>query len=294
MKRNLSASVLGRTSDYQMPWKDRLLDAAWLRAKLPKQDRLDNLVWLLFRSVELGIDLDVRLRDQFRMDAEELLQNLYGEFLPREIKTVSLQDYYESWNLRGDHPDCYRTPKGPADAERLIPPGSYRNFMRRKGSMLNLWREREELRYLCYLYHFEPGTRQRGKKVMAVSVDKPYMDLMRTLQVQLQKHIGELGIMIECNPTSNYLIGTFKRYDEHPIFRFNGFGFGEGHSEGQLSVSINTDDQGVFDTSLENEYALLARSMSKALTADGRKRYSRDTIYKYLDHIRQMGNEQSF
>lgn len=262
---------------------------------LPKQDQLDNLVWLLFRSVELGIDLDIGMREKFRMSAEELLQYLYGEFLPREVKTVSLQNYYESWNLRGDHPDCYRTPKETADTERLVLPGSYRSFMRREGSpLLNLWRKREELRYLCYLYHFEPGTRYRGEEITAVTVDKPYMDLMRALQRQMQKYIGDRGIMIECNPTSNYLIGSFKRYDEHPIFRFNGFGFSEEGAEGQLSVSINTDDQGVFDTSLENEYALLACSMSKAVTSDGHKQYSRDAIYKYLDYIRQMGNEQRF
>lgn len=261
---------------------------------LPKQDRLDNLVWLLFRSVELGIDLDIGLREKLRMNAEELLQDLYGEQLPRGVKTVSLQNYYESWNLRGDHPDCYRTPAEDIEKRKLAPPGSYRSFMRREGPLLDQWRQREELRYLCYLYHFNPETRRRGEKVIAVTVDKPYMDLMRTLQQRMQKYIGERGIMIECNPTSNYLIGTFKRYDEHPIFRFNGFGFGSEDTQGQLSVSINTDDQGVFDTSLENEYALLACSMSKAVAPNGSKRYSRDVIYKYLDHVRQMGNEQSF
>lgn len=261
---------------------------------LSKQDRLDNLIWLLFRSVELGISINVRQQEQLRMEAEELLEYLYGAFLPREIKTVSLQDYYESWNLRGDHPNYYRTPKQSDGTERFVPPGSYRSFMCRKSSRLDLWRTREELRYLCYLYHFEAKVRQRGEEVVAKTVDKPYMDLMGAFQDQMQRYIGELGIMVECNPTSNYLIGTLRRYDEHPIFRFNSFGFGGECTEGHLSVSINTDDQGVFDTSLENEYALLACSMSKALAPDGTKLYSRDIIYQYLDHIRQMGNEQSF
>lgn len=261
---------------------------------LPKQDRLDNLVWLLFRSVELGININVRLREQLRVEAEELLEYLYGAHLPRKMKTVSLQDYYESWNLRGDHPDCYQNPEQLDGSERFVPPGGYRSFMRRKGLHLDLWRTREELRYLCYLYHFNRNVKECGEEVVAVTVDQPYMDLMCIFQDQLQRYVGELGIMIECNPTSNYLIGTLRRYDEHPIFRFNSFGFGGECTEGQLSVSINTDDQGVFDTSLENEYALLACSMSKALAPDGTKLYSRDVIYQYLDHVRQMGNEQSF
>lgn len=68
------------------------------------------------------------------------------------------------------------------------------------------------------------------------------------------------------------MIGTIQKYEEHPILRFILSGsnspqlcYGEFHFqkiEGYiknmaLSVSINTDDQGVFDTLLENEYALM-------------------------------------
>ncbi len=130
--------------------------------------------------------------------------------------------------------------------------------------------------------------------MQAFEVDGAYMKLIRALQDSLQKKIGDMGIAIECNPTSNYLIGTLQRYDEHPIFRFNSFGLGEKDADGQLSVSINTDDQGVFDTSLENEYALLACCMAKARYPDNSRRYSRDDVYQYLEHIRQMGQEQSF
>lgn len=259
-----------------------------------KQDRLDNLVWLLYRSVELGITLNMEQRERFRLEAEELLEQLYGQFMPEGLKSVTLHDYYESWSLRGDHPDGYQDPKPPEGPSRFELPCSYRSFMAREGAALKLRRERKELRYLCYLYHFGAGTRALGNKVDAAKVDGAYVELMRAMQDRLQRHIGDMGIMIECNPTSNCLISTFQRYDEHPIFRFNSFGFGGENLDGQLSVSINTDDQGVFDTSLENEYALLACSMSKARSSGGGKRYPRDVIYQYLDHVRRMGNEQSF
>lgn len=261
---------------------------------LSRQDRLDNLVWLLFRSAELGITLNAAQREQFRLEAEELLAQLYRGFLPAEVRNVSLYDYYESWSLRGDHPDCYQDPAQDANPGRFVLPCSYRSFMTREGTELKLRRNRKDLRYLCYLYHFGADTRRIGAEMGSFKVDTAYIGLMCTLQDCLQREIGDRGIMIECNPTSNYLIGTFQRYDEHPIFRFNSFGFGGERADGQLSVSINTDDQGVFDTSLENEYALLACSMSKARSASGDRRFSRDTIYQYLDHVRQMGNEQSF
>jgi len=62
----------------------------------------------------------------------------------------------------------------------------------------------------------------------------------------------------------------------------------------QLFVSINTDDQGVFSTYLENEYALMALALEKVEDEDGNKVYNTSMIYDWLDRIRQMGLEMSF
>ena len=62
----------------------------------------------------------------------------------------------------------------------------------------------------------------------------------------------------------------------------------------QLSVSINTDDQGVFATSLENEYALLASALEDAVDEDGNFIYKKTMIYEWIDAIRKMGNDQTF
>ena len=74
--------------------------------------------------------------------------------------------------------------------------------------------------------------------------------------VKLDKQYRGLGI--ETNPSSNYVIGTFKNYAKHPIFNFYNKGLTYDPAKlddcAQLSVSVNTDDQGVFATSLENEY----------------------------------------
>ncbi len=66
------------------------------------------------------------------------------------------------------------------------------------------------------------------------------------------------------------------------------------HSCPQLFVSINTDDKGVFNTSLENEYALLASALEFAEDENGDKLYNPAAIYKWLDSIREMGIQQSF
>ena len=61
-----------------------------------------------------------------------------------------------------------------------------------------------------------------------------------------------------------------------------------------LSVSINTNDQGVFDTLLENGYALMALALEKAKDNAGNRMYDIEDIYEWLGYVRRMGLEQSF
>jgi adenosine deaminase len=60
----------------------------------------------------------------------------------------------------------------------------------------------------------------------------------------------EQQIHIEMCPTSNLKTGGVARIREHPIGQAKELG---------LSFSVNTDDPGVFECSLESEYALLAQ-----------------------------------
>ena len=106
--------------------------------------------------------------------------------------------------------------------------------------------------------------------------------------------IARKNIFIETNPSSNYLIGTIKRYNEHPIFNFYNLGLEKIDLNHQISVSINTDDQGIFSTYLENEYALIALALEKYKDNNGDYMYNQTMIYEWLDKIRQMGMEQSF
>ena len=90
------------------------------------------------------------------------------------------------------------------------------------------------------------------------------------------------------------MIGTIKKYDQHPIVRFNSRKLKQAFPGMSLSVSINTDDQGVFDTLLENEYALMVLALEKAKDEEGNKLYDIEDIYEWLSYVREMGIEQSF
>lgn len=63
----------------------------------------------------------------------------------------------------------------------------------------------------------------------------------------------------------------------------------------QMNVSINADDNGVFSTRLEIEYALLAWAMEgENSNSLGKNGYKREFVYQWLDNIRDMGLRQSF
>ena len=77
------------------------------------------------------------------------------------------------------------------------------------------------------------------------------VDIASTLQIYLQSIVLDKGIVIETNPSSNIVIGPIDEYGEHTIHHF----FKDG-----IIASINTDDKGIFSTSLCNEYSLYANS----------------------------------
>jgi hypothetical protein len=79
-------------------------------------------------------------------------------------------------------------------------------------------------------------------------VNEEWFDLLRSLQKILQERFAHRRICIEANPTSNLIIGGFNSYAELPYKALVDAG---------LPVSINTDDPGLFMTSLPGELAAL-------------------------------------
>jgi len=257
---------------------------------LPKHDLLDNLIWMIFRAQELGVCADEQLSSVLHTKAHQYLSELYCQ-----ENGIGLYEFYCSMQLRGDDPELYRVL--PYDENAYVLHDSFERYKTNDREELKVYRKSSVISHLCQRYHYDRDVRERGREVVEFSVDEKYMLYVRKIQDALAKEMMEKGIMIECNPTSNYLIGTFRRYDAHPIFRFNNTGLikadGTVDPSAQLSVSINTDDLGVFDTSLENEYAILAASLQRMSDANG-KRYLPDSIYAYLENVRRMGIEQSF
>ncbi len=125
-----------------------------------------------------------------------------------------------------------------------------------------------------------------------------YIEGVKKVQRAMQNIVAERGISIETNPSSNFMISTMEHYHEHPIVNLFNMGLTVDAKEigdcAQLHVSINTDDRGVFHTTLENEYALMASALESMKDAQGVQKYQKQMIYQWLNHVRENGNQQSF
>lgn len=286
------------------------------RIVLPRQDYLDNLVWIYHKLSEFNIQGFNNLKEWIRGEFTVLFTDIYASAVSKaEIECIAdriklagqdgndllsqgdsgIFNYYYAWMLRGDLPELY--------AEGYFNEGEY--IRRNRAFLVNAYHSnRYEYRcnpsvsFLYYMYHYSQKVRSEGAKIQEFTVSKYYVKAVAELQNALQRKIAECGIAIETNPSSNFLIGTFRKYEKHPIIRFYNKGLVHDPEKlaacSQIPVSVNTDDQGVFNTSLENEYALLACAIESLTDSEGKPLYNRYDIYNWLDQIRSMGNEQSF
>lgn len=278
--------------DAQLHYKTKSMNIV-----LPKQNRLDDLVWLLYRGRELGVRIDPQLYGILQQEALRLLQDIYGDAADRNNWSVTLQDYFCSMMLRGDEPGLYRTMSFQAP-DRLFGSGydNYRLPRERTEPELSSFRRSPKIAGLYYCYHYGRRENREGRKPVRIQIKEDYIALIRQTQDALGRYMAARGIMIECNPSSNVLIGTFGEYANHPIVRFNQAGLSASPDPRcpQLHVCVNTDDLGVFDTSLEFEYTLLYRALVDQTDGEGRPLYTAKAVLSYLENIREMGMQAVF
>lgn len=269
------------------------------RIILPKQDHLDNAAWLIMQIKIHNIPISQSLIQELHMRYWELFHDIYQhEIEENALQSTPPEIYYLGWLLRGDDPYVYFDPKLLSNQEPYNPITYWEKCsLNRFAELFKIARKNPVARKLYRLYHFSHQVKQIGKMNQEYKVNEDYILLISQIQHAFKFELAKQHIAIESNPTSNKLIGAYKLYADHPLKRFFNLGLTFDHREleacPQLSVSLNTDDLGVFSTSIENEYALMAIAMEKEMAAD-QKGYCSRMIYDWLDRIRQMGFEQRF
>ncbi len=246
---------------------------------IPRQILLDNVVWMKYKAKEYRIRLSA--------DTELFIERHYNE-IGRELGyfaiSPSMYEYYCSMQLRGDIIDEADT----GIIEHLTDDVRYSQC----SYVYNKKRMAPAIHDLHEHYERNPECRKLGAEPMTAILPDSYGKDVALLQEEMLKKIENLGIVIETNPSSNLKIGRFNRYDEHPITLFNSVTNDSDHHA--IVVSINTDDKGVFSTSLENEYSLIAIALKKQKDNQGNRLYSEGQIEDYLRRIARYGNISRF
>ncbi len=259
-----------------------------------KQDRLDDLVWLLYRSKEFGVTIHPTLESQFYGEANHLFREIYGKAVQKNLWDCDLEKYRCSMKLRCDDPLVYS--KSNPEVIRMSADGANAYAINTTCPELDYYRKDDCISGLYYYYQYGIYEGICGKETYTYKVTRGYMALMRAIQEAMMFYLNKKKIIIECNPSSNVLIGSFKKYEEHPIFRFNNRKLSNRYEPdaAQLHVCVNTDDLGVFDTSLEFEYALLYQALTGQMNDSGRPVYSERDVMEYIDDLREMGIRATF
>lgn len=298
---------------------------SWCESKnnqmsIPRQDYLDNLAWLhhairryqikdqdaFLRYIEKEFEQQFNTVYQSNMDEkvnEEIMlrgENYYKKKnincgYKKRLLNFTIQEYYHAWTLRGDHPDLYV--KGFFANDKVNDQWGYykvnREYPRKSEN-----RYVPECSLLYYHYHYNNRVKKDGNVVIQKKLSPMYIDGVTAVQKAFRKEIAQKNLAVEVNPTSNVKIGTFREYGKHPARTLYNNHLvhtkEELHECPQIQISINTDDNGVFFTSLENEFALMARAMEMLCDENKEPLYNFMEIKAWLNDIRQMGNEQGF
>lgn len=230
---------------------------------MPCQVMLDNMVWTAMTCQDERIAISQALAVRMAKDIKQLMILLFDSNRP------SMNTYYHAMWLRSDvagtigggaHPAWERTMK--CQDERCVK-------SREDGNAVKI----------AYKMQTDAALKTRGNDAVKWKISRDYMLLMTQLQKVMMKRLEKIGVTIESNPTSNLMLSTMERYDELPLFRQNSPSRFWGR---HLPVTINTDDKGIFATSLLNEYMLVAKAMSKREGLLTERKWSDKRIEDYL------------
>ena len=126
---------------------------------------------------------------------------------------------------------------------------------------------------------------QNGRLLETISFDDLAHELeaLRSLQRALRRKVGELGLTVEVNPSSNLLTSDLGHLEEHPIWRLSQ----PLDDAPPLSVCIGSDDPLTFATNLPHEFQLLFDRMVQS-------GQSNEVAISWIDKRREAGMRGRF
>ncbi len=251
------------------------------------QDYIDDLAWM-YLILKEHHSTEVGLIDYL---TDKLITNL-SLLLSKDVDNSYIDKYSQSLKLRGDDPKVYLDNDFSAiESEKYdeVAKSLAYKINSHNSSHYNAFKD-NEVRSIYFDYHYNNTQKKSGEKKITHRVDERFVSCVELCQVWLKMKVLNLGLTIEVNPSSNRKISYAESFSDiqllglndnlltHPNFIISG---------NNIRVTLNTDDSAVFQTSLYNEYSLIAAS----LVRDG---YDRASVLNYLDEIRENSHNTTF
>lgn len=263
------------------------------QAALPMIEWLDNLVWLHY-LLGPGHDLigQLGVEDQIQLYSRKV----YGK---SQLKKEEAEGWmpitlYDSWRLRQLDPYSIDPRHLENDKFRIRQRGQGIEHKRWADVQTRVLYEvdqsvgTEAAYHLVKLYWYCPEVYEMGNRIITIDMQdnkKLWLQVCREAQQRLQNLVMERLLVVEVNPSSNRIIGPMETMADHPIFKLTLDK--QHHLERQIRVTINTDDPGVFATSLPHEYYLLGESLMDRGVPEAE-------VVEWLDWLRINGKDYSF
>lgn len=227
---------------------------------MSRQRLLDTLAWIYKTMALNGGKMSANFSEKLEKKMSDIYEKI-GYHIPFNIDA-----YYMSMMLRSDNFD---------------PIGQYSYWGRAslcQDQSCKQARENKNAIALCHEFFTSKEVWEKGNAIETYTYLPEIVEVASILQVYLQFIVIEKGITIETNPSSNVVIGPIDKYEEHTIHYFIKNG---------IAASINTDDKGIFSTSLCNEYSLYANSAKLMGVSD-------TDVVKYIREIRKNAENSRF
>ena len=176
------------------------------------------------------------------MEYDKYFRKLFENCINGDFYNYGINVYYETWRHRSINPEWYQN--GEYICPNLL--AGMEDILQNEENWFN-----KEVVKLLYYYHYSADVRNKGECPEKIKVSDVYIKGVEKVQKMMQRFVGNRGICIEANPTSNYLISTIESYQEHPISNLYNLGLTWNEKDmnkcAQINVSINTDDNLLFN-----------------------------------------------
>ncbi|HOG43991.1 MAG TPA: hypothetical protein PK560_07915 [bacterium] len=232
---------------------------------------LDNLLWLWGQLIGNPSEPIINIsfvetkifnviKDVFGFDEGVSIRDLYEVYTSKFLEFIRIKEHEKS---------CC-----------IINHTKRKYDIRSHGSSIlkNIKWDRESLLYSFNCRYF---IKDFEKPVVSYITDE-MKKVYKSIQNIMCKKLAQNGIVVEANPTSNLCIGEAQTFEDYYIKNLSS------PEKENVIITINSDDPVVFNTTLQNEYAVVFDMMLKT------GKYSKKQIVDWIDKLRQNGMEYSF